>query len=54
MTDDGARCVLEYNCTRWGSHDLAPQAGAVVFERGATGRLAAARIYDDVVAPVGR
>jgi hypothetical protein len=46
--------VVEYNCTRWGRHALPPQAGAAVLERGANGRLAAARIYDDVVAPVGR
>jgi hypothetical protein len=27
VTDDGVRCALEYNCVRWGSHDLPPQAG---------------------------
>ena len=35
LTDDGQRCALEYNCVRWGSHDLPPQAGLAVFERGA-------------------
>ena len=35
VTDDGVRCALEYNCVRWGSHDLPPQAGIAVFERGA-------------------
>jgi hypothetical protein len=51
MTDDGERCALEYNCVRWGNHDLPPQAGIVVYERDADGLLAAARIYDDVEAP---
>jgi limonene-1,2-epoxide hydrolase len=54
VTDDGVRCALEYNCTRWGSHDLAPQAGLGVYERNAEGLLAAVRIYDDVEAPVER
>jgi hypothetical protein len=27
VTDDGVRCALEYNCVRWGSHALPPQAG---------------------------
>jgi limonene-1,2-epoxide hydrolase len=51
VTDDGVRCALEYNCTRWGSHDLAPQAGLGVYERSPDGLLAAARIYDDVEPP---
>lgn len=51
-TDDGVRCALEFNCQRWGSHDLPPQAGIAVYERGADGLLAAARIYDDIEAPV--
>ena len=53
VTDDGVRCALEYNCVRWGSHDLPPQAGIGVFERGPDGLLAAARVYDDVEAPTG-
>jgi ketosteroid isomerase-like protein len=52
VTDDGARCALEYNCVRWGGRDLAPQAGIAVFERGPDGLLAAVRVYDDVEAPV--
>ena len=52
VTDDGVRCALEYNCVRWGSHDLPPQAGIGVYERGPDGLLAAARVYDDVEAPV--
>jgi ketosteroid isomerase-like protein len=52
VTDDGVRCALEYNCVRWGSHDLSPQAGIGVYERGPDGLLAAARVYDDVEPPV--
>jgi hypothetical protein len=48
VTDDGVRCALEYNCIRWGSHDLPPQAGLGIYERGPDGLLAAARVYDDV------
>jgi hypothetical protein len=51
VTDDGMRCVLEYNCVRWGSHDLPPQAGIGIYERGPSGLLTAARVYDDVVPP---
>jgi ketosteroid isomerase-like protein len=51
VTDDGVCCALEYNCVRWGNHQLAPQAGIAVFERAPDGLLAAARVYDDVDAP---
>jgi hypothetical protein len=51
VTDDGQQCALEYNCVRWGSSDLPPQAGLAVFERGADELLAAVRVYDDVVRP---
>ena len=54
VTDDGVRCALEYNCVRWGSHDLPPQAGIGVYERGPDGLLAAVRVYDDVESPAGR
>jgi ketosteroid isomerase-like protein len=53
VTDDGVRCAVEYNCVRWGSHDLPPQAGLGVYERGPDGLLAAARVYDDVEPPTG-
>jgi ketosteroid isomerase-like protein len=53
VTDDGVRCVLEYNCVRWGRHDLPPQAGLGVYERGPGGPLAAARVYDDIEPPAG-
>jgi hypothetical protein len=51
VTDDGARCAVEYNCVRWGIHDVPPQAGLGVYERGPDGLLAAARVYDDVAVP---
>jgi hypothetical protein len=53
VTDDGVRGALEYNCLRWGSHDLRPQAGVGVYERGPNGLLAAARVDDNVEAPTG-
>ena len=52
VTDDGVRCAVEYTCVRWGSHDLTPQAGVAVYERGEDDLLTAARIYDDVEPPV--
>ena len=54
VTDDGVRCAVDYNCVRWGSHDLPPQAGIGVYERSPDGLLAAARVYDDVERPTGR
>jgi hypothetical protein len=54
VTDDGVRCALEYNCVRWGGHDLPPQAGLAVYERDNAGLLAAARVYDDVEPPTER
>jgi SnoaL-like domain len=51
LTDDGVRCAIEYNCVRWGVTDIPPQAGVALYERGSSGLLAAARIYDDVEPP---
>jgi len=48
--DDGHSCALEY--VRWGQTELPPQAGVAVYVRGAGGKLAAARIYDDVDPPL--
>ena len=48
VTDDGTACALEFNAVAFGPHALVPQAGVAVYERGATGRLYGARIYDDV------
>jgi hypothetical protein len=51
LTDDGVRCAIEYNCLRWGLTNIPPQAGVAIYERGSSGLLAAARIYDDVEPP---
>jgi hypothetical protein len=53
LIDDGQACALEYNVVRWGKTRLPPQAGIAVYVRGDTGKLAAARIYDDVNPPIG-
>src|SRR5438874_1159541 len=51
VIDDGRACALEYNVVRWGKTELPPEAGIAVYVRGETGKLAAARIYDDVNPP---
>jgi len=48
ITDDGTACALEFNAVRFGRRTLPPQAGLAVYERGASGLIHAARIYDDV------
>jgi SnoaL-like protein len=53
LVDDGQACALEYNVVRWGKTELPPQAGIAVYVRGDSGKLAAARIYDDVNPPIG-
>jgi hypothetical protein len=52
ITDDGRACAIEYNVVAWGRTALAPQAGIAVYVRGESGKLAAARIYDDVDPPL--
>ena len=52
VTEDGVRTALEFNAVRWGETTLSPQAGVAVYERGGTGRIREARIYDDVEGPV--
>ena len=52
IADDRA-CALEYNVVRWGRTDLPPEAGLAVYVRGESGKLAAARIYDDADPPLG-
>jgi hypothetical protein len=47
-TDDGTCTALEYNVVSWGDRVLPAQAGLACYERSPNGRLAAARIYDDV------
>jgi hypothetical protein len=54
VTDDGRGCALEYNVVAWGRATLPPQAGLAVYVRGDSGRLAAARIYDDADPPLTR
>ena len=53
VTDDGRACALEYNVVRWGQTELQPEAGVAVYVRGESGKLAAARIYDDADPPLG-
>jgi hypothetical protein len=53
VIDDKRSCALEYNVVRWGRTELPPQAGVAVYVRGQTGKLVAARIYDDVEPPLG-
>lgn len=52
VTDDGRACALEYNVVAWGRTELPPEAGIAVYVRGDDGKLAAARIYDDVDPPL--
>jgi SnoaL-like domain len=52
VADDGSACALEYNVVKWGRTELPPQAGIAVYVRGASGKLAAARIYDDADPPL--
>jgi hypothetical protein len=52
VTEDGVRTALEFNAVRWGPVDMPHQAGIAVYERGRTGRIAHARIYDDVDPPL--
>jgi hypothetical protein len=54
VTDDGRACALEYNVVAWGRTAMAPEAGIAVYVRGDSGKLAAARIYDDTDAPLTR
>lgn len=51
VTGVGVRCAVEFNCARWGTHVLPPQAGIFVHERDADRLLAAVRTYDDIESP---
>ena len=51
VTDDGISCAVEYTCEQWGSTSIPPQGGVAVYQRGASGKLAFGRIYDDVAPP---
>ena len=48
VTDDGVVAAIEFTAVQFGPHRLQPQAGLAVYERGPSGLLHAARIYDDV------
>jgi SnoaL-like domain len=52
LTDDERECAVEYNVVRWGKTELGPEAGIVVYERGKSGKLVAARIYDGCDPPL--
>ncbi len=54
LFDDGRVCALEYNVVRWGKTELRPEAGVAVYVRGESGKLAAARIYDDCEPPLSQ
>lgn len=49
VVDDGSQCALEYIIEGWGDSSVAAQGGVAVYERAGSDKLAAARIYDDVV-----
>jgi hypothetical protein len=53
VIDGGSVCALEYNVVTWGRTALPPEAGLAVYVRGDSGRLCAARIYDDCDPPLG-
>jgi hypothetical protein len=53
ITADERACALEYNVVRWGRTELPPEAGIAVYVQGESGKLAAARIYDDADPPLG-
>jgi hypothetical protein len=53
LIGDERACALEYNVVRWGKTELPPEAGIAVYVRGQSGKLAAARIYDDTDPPLG-
>jgi hypothetical protein len=51
IIDDGETVVFEFLADQWGSEKLTPQAGAAAYTRGPSGKIASARIYDDVTPP---
>ena len=42
---------IPFGLEQWGVTDIPPQASVAVYERGSSGLLSAARIYDDVEPP---
>jgi hypothetical protein len=53
VIDDGVACGVEFIADGWGPRKFEPQAGIGIYERGSSGKLAAARIYDDVDVDLG-
>jgi hypothetical protein len=45
--DDGSTCALEYTIVKVHGKGVSPQAGLAVYERGESGLLKAARVYED-------
>jgi len=52
LVHDERACALEYNIVGWGRTALAPEAGVAVYVQGDSGKLAAARMYDDADLPL--
>jgi hypothetical protein len=46
--DDGSTCALEYTIVKVRGKGVPPQAGLAVYERGESGLLKSARVYEDV------
>lgn len=53
VIDDGVACGVEFIADGWGPRPFEPQAGIGVYERGPSGKFAAARVYDDVDVDLG-
>ncbi|MDO8484106.1 MAG: nuclear transport factor 2 family protein [Candidatus Limnocylindrales bacterium] len=53
IIDDGVACGVEFIAVGWGPRRFEPQAGIGIYERGASGKLHAARVYDDVDVDLG-
>jgi SnoaL-like domain len=51
LHDDGTTYVLEFNAFTRGPLTNHPQAGVAIYERGGTGLIKSARVYDDVQDP---
>jgi hypothetical protein len=52
MTFDGLNCAVEYIWEQVGAIKFTPQPGIAVFELAGTDKLAAVRVYDDIVPPL--
>jgi hypothetical protein len=51
ISDDGETVVYEYMADRWGAGPMPAQSGAAAYQRGPSGLLCSARIYDDIEPP---